>query len=63
MTVKWFNTLTGNLGFHTAHHYKQGGVHRSKLPALHEKIKDKIPKECFKPSFFEGIGRYLPIGK
>jgi len=62
ITDKWFNTLTGNLGFHTAHHYKQG-VHWSKLPALHEEIKHKIPKECFRPSFFEGIGRYLPIGK
>jgi fatty acid desaturase len=38
----FFNLITGNLGYHTAHHYKQG-VHWSKLPALHEKIKDKIP--------------------
>jgi fatty acid desaturase len=37
-----FNKLTGNLGYHTAHHYKQG-VHWSKLPALHAKIADKIP--------------------
>lgn len=62
ITDKWFNALTGNLGFHTAHHYKQG-VHWSKLPALHEEIKDKIPKECFRASFFEGIGRHLPIEK
>jgi len=44
-TNKLFNFLTGNLGYHTAHHYKQG-VHWSKLPALHEKIKHKIPTEC-----------------
>nr|CAA6801865.1 MAG: Fatty acid desaturase [uncultured Thiotrichaceae bacterium] len=38
-----FNRLTGNLGYHTAHHHKQG-VHWSKLPALHAKIADKIPE-------------------
>ncbi len=41
-TGKWFNLFTGNLGFHTAHHYKQG-VHWSELPKLHEQIKNKIP--------------------
>ncbi|MDH5710734.1 MAG: fatty acid desaturase [Gammaproteobacteria bacterium] len=38
-----FNLLTGNLGYHTAHHYKQG-VHWSKLPELHEQIRGKIPE-------------------
>lgn len=38
------NILTGNLGFHTAHHYRQG-LHWSKLPALHESIVEKIPGE------------------
>lgn len=37
-----FNRLTGNLGYHTAHHYKQG-VHWSNLPQLHATIADKIP--------------------
>lgn len=37
-----YNMLTGNLGYHTAHHFKQG-IHWSKLPALHETIADKIP--------------------
>lgn len=44
VTNKWHNIITGNLGYHTAHHYKQG-VHWSELPKLHEKIKDKIPEE------------------
>jgi len=39
-----YNLLTGNLGYHAAHHYKQG-VHWSKLPQLHEQIKDRIPAE------------------
>jgi len=41
-----YNLLTGNLGYHTAHHHKQG-LHWSQLPALHEKIKNKIPERLF----------------
>ena len=44
-----YNVLTGNLGYHTAHHHKQG-VHWSKLPALHEKIADKIPEALYRKS-------------
>ena len=40
----WYNLFTGNLGYHTAHHYN-GGLHWSKLPKVHEKIADKIPPE------------------
>ncbi|MEE9342525.1 MAG: fatty acid desaturase [Gammaproteobacteria bacterium] len=40
-TSRLYNILTGNLGYHTAHHYKQG-VHWSKLPEIHEQIKHKI---------------------
>lgn len=43
-THKLRNILTGNLGYHTAHHYRQG-VHWSKLPELHETLVDKIPDE------------------
>lgn len=43
-----FNKLTGNFGYHTAHHYK-GGIHWTKLPALHDQIKHRIPKECYLP--------------
>jgi fatty acid desaturase len=51
-----FNTLTGNFGYHTAHHYK-GGAHWTKLPAIHEEIKHKIPEECYLPPtpFFASI--------
>ncbi len=38
------NVLTGNLGYHTAHHFRQG-VHWSKLPELHAKLEADIPAE------------------
>jgi fatty acid desaturase len=41
-----YNLLTGNLGYHTAHHYKPG-VHWSQLPALHAEIAEKIPADCY----------------
>jgi fatty acid desaturase len=46
-----FNLLCGNLGYHTAHHFKQG-LHWSKLPELHEEIKDKIPQELYRSSLW-----------
>ncbi len=46
-----FNLLTGNLGYHTAHHYRQG-LHWSKLPELHEKIRHQIPPELIRNSRF-----------
>jgi fatty acid desaturase len=51
-----FNLLTGNLGYHTAHHYKQG-THWSKLPALHETIKQNIPDECYNNSMWDIFDR------
>lgn len=51
---KLFNFFTGNLGYHTAHHFKPG-IHWADLPELHEKIKSKIPDKCYKKSFFEKI--------
>jgi fatty acid desaturase len=46
-----YNILTGNLGYHTAHHYRQG-IHWSQLPELHREIEDKIPKHLYRePSF------------
>jgi fatty acid desaturase len=53
-----FNRLTGNLGYHTAHHYRQG-VHWSKLPELHARIQHKIPAHLYRKSTFD---RVLPGG-
>ena len=49
---RWYNVVTGNLGLHTAHHYRQG-VHWSQLPELHEQIRERIPKALYKRSAFE----------
>jgi fatty acid desaturase len=46
-----FNLLTGNLGYHTAHHYRQG-LHWSKLPELHEEIRHRIPPELMRNARF-----------
>ncbi len=47
----FYNVLTGNLGYHTAHHYKPG-VHWSKLPKLHAEIAEKIPSDVYvEPGF------------
>ena len=43
--------LTGNLGYHTAHHYQQG-LHWSKLPELHEKIRHRIPSRLIRNAKF-----------
>ena len=50
-TNRLYNLFTGNLGYHTAHHHKQG-VHWSRLPELHEQIKDKIPPELNRSGAF-----------
>lgn len=49
-TNRWYNLFTGNLGYHTAHHHKQG-VHWSKLPKLHDQIKHNIPGELIRTSW------------
>ena len=54
-----FNLVTGNLGYHTAHHHKQG-LHWSELPALHEQIKDNIPPQNYRKSYWD-ILLDLPI--
>jgi fatty acid desaturase len=55
---RWFNRLTGNLGYHTAHH-RSGGLHWSRLPSLHEKIADRIPAHLYRKSTFDVL---LPDG-
>ena len=42
----FYNRLTGNLGYHTAHHLKPG-VHWSNLPALHAEIAAQIPADAY----------------
>ncbi|VAW56515.1 hypothetical protein MNBD_GAMMA07-2608 [hydrothermal vent metagenome] len=49
-----YNLFTGNLGYHTAHHHKQG-VHWSKLPQLHASIADKIPPHLFRKSIITNM--------
>jgi fatty acid desaturase len=49
-----FNLLTGNLGFHTAHHHRQG-VHWSKLPELHARIAERIPAHLYRKSTFDAF--------
>ena len=44
---RWYNLLTGNLGYHTAHHYRQG-VHWSRLPELHRQIEQQIPAHLYR---------------
>lgn len=58
ITSPTFNFLTGNLGYHTAHHFRQG-AHWSELPELHETIKDRIPDELYIEPFWGLFWRYL----
>lgn len=51
---RWFNILTGNLGYHTAHHYRQA-VHWSKLPELHLTIADRVPAHLYHRSTFDAF--------
>jgi fatty acid desaturase len=55
---KAFNRLTGNLGYHTAHHHRQG-VHWSKLPELHARIEHRIPAHLYRKSTYAAA---LPDG-
>jgi len=46
-----YNILTGNLGYHTAHHVKPK-LHWSKLPEFHATIAGKIPADLYIEPFF-----------
>lgn len=56
---KFYNIITGNLGYHTAHHMKPG-IHWSKLPEYHQSISDNIPAELISKKF-PGTGLYSRI--
>jgi len=45
-TGKFYNFISCNLGYHTAHHVNPS-LHWSKLPKLHKKIESKIPQHCY----------------
>jgi len=60
-----YNVLTGNLGYHTAHHVRCT-VHWSELPAFHATIAERIPPALYRrPCFpFTLLGRaWLPIAE
>ncbi len=42
-----YNLMTGNLGYHTAHHTRHG-LHWSKLPALHAEMARDIPATLYR---------------
>ncbi len=55
ITNRWYNLLTCNLGYHTAHHL-QCGRHWSDIPQFHEEIKGKIPNNLYRePGFPFGL--------
>ncbi len=51
ITQWWYNLLTGNLGYHTAHHLK-GSLHWSKLPEFHKTIQHKIDAKYYRKTNF-----------
>jgi fatty acid desaturase len=53
-----YNIMTGNLGYHTAHHIKPG-LHWSQLPEYHASIAERIPQELFvmPPAPFRVVNR------
>jgi fatty acid desaturase len=54
-----YNLMTGNLGYHTAHHYK-GGVHWSLLPQLHAQLAHVIPADAYMmPGFPFTLGQKI----
>lgn len=50
ITNRLYNILSGNLGYHTAHHMKQG-LHWSALPEFHKSIEKDIPPELISEKF------------
>jgi fatty acid desaturase len=60
-----YNVVTGNLGYHTAHHLR-AGLHWSRLPQFHAQIAPKIPKELYLPAAFPWAqlgGKHEPLDR
>lgn len=57
VTHRLYNKITGNLGYHTAHHMKQG-LHWSKLPEYHRSLEAKIKPELISHDF-PGLGGWI----
>ena len=49
--LKLYNLTSWNLGFHTAHHMLPG-LHWSKLPELHDRIRERIPAHLITRTLF-----------
>ncbi len=60
-----YNVMTGNLGYHTAHHTKHG-LHWSKLPTLHAEMAQAIPRTLYRqpgiPFVWRGSEAKLELG-
>jgi fatty acid desaturase len=58
-----YNFWTGNLGYHTAHHYRPG-VHWSKLREIHAKIAHQIPADAYVEAGWPWrlAGKSVPVG-
>lgn len=51
ITERIYNRLTGNLGYHTAHHLRPA-LHWSQLPAFHAQIAARIPRDRYRALAF-----------
>ncbi len=58
-----YNFWTGNLGYHTAHHYRPG-VHWSKLREIHARIAHQIPADAYVEAGWPWrlAGKSVPVG-
>lgn len=56
-----YNLTSWNLGYHTAHHLYPG-IHWSELPAVHEKIRHRIPDVLVTQQLIPDLDHDLPEG-
>lgn len=53
-TNKFYNIISWNLGYHTAHHMKPG-IHWSQLPQYHQSIEERIPDQRISPKWLHRL--------